>query len=144
MKFIAEYQIIKMSENKTPKSSPRHNLSISSQSMETNHPFKRLIIFQLKLALDAMRDILLSPISIVCTLLDLSQKNNKNQPGYFDKLMMLGRNTEKKINLFEQHRPGDSTVDSVLSQVESVVMNEYKNKNLSSKALSTIQEILKK
>jgi len=74
----------------------------------------------------------------------LSQTGNKSQPGYFDKLMKVGRNTDRKINLFEQHQSSDVTIDNVLNQVESVVMNEYKNKNMSSKALSTIQEILKK
>jgi len=133
-----------MPENKTSDHTSIINTDQSSVLSTRNHPFKRLIIFQLKLAVDAFRDILLSPVSIICTLLDLADKKDKNQTSYFDKLMMFGRNTEKKINLFEQHQRSEATIDSVLNQVESVVMKEYKDKNLSSKALSSIQQILKK
>ena len=46
------------------------------------HPVRKLIFFQIKLALDAIRDILLSPISIVATLLDLVQgRKGKDSSG---------------------------------------------------------------
>ena len=107
-----------------------------------SHPFRRLVIFQLKLAVDALRDIILSPVSIVCSLIDLAEKR-KGKDSYFEKLMLFGRNTEKKINLFEQHQIEESTIDSILHQVEGVVMKEYKDKNLSKKTISAIEKILK-
>ena len=58
-------------------------------SKNTAHPFRRLVIFQLKLAVDALRDIILSPVSIVCSLLDLVEKR-KDKGSYFEKLMLFG------------------------------------------------------
>lgn len=106
------------------------------------HPFRRLVIFQLKLAVDALRDIILSPVSIVCSLIDMAEKR-KGKDSYFEKLMLFGRNTEKKINLFEQHEIEESTIDSILNQVEGVVTKEYKDKSLSKKTVSAIEKILK-
>lgn len=108
----------------------------------SSHPFRRLIIFQLKLAVDALRDILLSPVSIICSLLDLVQ-NKQGENSYFEKLMSFGRATESRINLFEQHQ-ADSTIDSVLGQVESLFRKEYQDKELSKKTLSAIEKLLQK
>lgn len=114
-----------------------------NSKQKTEHPFRRLVIFQLKLTVDALRDILLSPVSIICSIIDLMDKN-KGKNSYFEKLMVFGRDTEKRINLFEQHRDSDSTIDSVLSQVEDIFRKEYKDKELSKKTLSAIEKILKK
>ncbi len=110
---------------------------------DKKHPFRRLIIFQLKLIADALRDILLSPLSIICSLLDLVLKDKKKE-SYFDKLMSFGRHTEKRINLFEQHQDDDVTIDSVLNQLENVVLKEHRDKELSKKTLSAIKSLLKK
>jgi len=109
---------------------------------DKKHPFRRLIIFQFKLAADALRDILLSPVSIICSLLDLIFKNKKTN--YFEKLMAFGRHTEKRINLFEQHQDNDVTIDSVLNQLENVVLKEHRDKELSKKTLSAIKSIINK
>lgn len=122
-----------------PSSSPHSN---THSGKNTAHPFRRLVIFQLKLAVDALRDIILSPVSLVCSLIDLAEKR-KGKDSYFEKLMLFGRNTEKKINLFEQYQLEKTTIDSILHQVEGVVMREYKDKNLSKKTISAIEKILK-
>ncbi len=126
--------------------SPENQSGLSEPNIHSNrnstHPFRRLIIFQLKLAVDALRDIILSPVSIVCSLLDLAEKRN-GENSYFEKLMLFGRNTERKINLFEQHQQETATIDSILHQVEGVVLREYKDKHLSKKTLSAIEKILK-
>jgi len=121
------------------------NLDENSQEVEqkTIHPLRKLLIFQLKLAVDALRDILLSPVSIACSILDFLNKKEADN-SYFEKLMIFGRNTERKINLFEQHSNDESNIDAVLNQVESVIVNEYKDKTLSKKKLSQIKEILKR
>lgn len=110
---------------------------------DKKHPFRRLVIFQFKLAADALRDILLSPVSIICSLLDLVFKN-REQASYFEKLMAFGRHTEKRINLFEQHQDDDVTIDSVLNQLEGVVLKEHRDKELSKKTLLAIKNIIKK
>ncbi len=141
-----------MTEPEEHPSEKQQNLSASISKPNTNptHPFRRLVIFQLKLGVDALRDILLSPVSIICSLIDLAEKR-KGENSYFEKLMVFGRNTEKKINLFEQQHKyqqqhqhqQEATIDSILNQVEGVVMKEYKDKKLSKKTLSAIEKILK-
>ena len=78
------------------------------------------MIFQLKLALDALRDILLSPISILASLIDILS-GRKGDNSYFEMLLKFGRTSEKHINLFEQHQDASQTVDTVVNQFEAVV-----------------------
>ncbi|WDD98469.1 hypothetical protein [Thalassomonas actiniarum] len=56
-------------------------------------------IFQVKLALDAIRDLLLSPVSIVSAVIDLI-KGHQYPHSYFYKVMRLGRKTDHWLNLF--------------------------------------------
>jgi hypothetical protein len=108
-----------------------------------SHSLRRLLVFQLKLAVDALRDILLSPVSIICTILDFFEKKH-GPDSYFEKLMAFGRNTERKINLFEQHEKNVSSIDSVVDRVEDVIVDEYQNKNISKRTMAAIQQALKK
>jgi hypothetical protein len=57
------------------------------------------LIFQLKLTVDALRDVLLSPVAIICTLLDLVRGNSEQQ-GYFQRLMELGHKSDHWLSLF--------------------------------------------
>lgn len=63
------------------------------------HLIRESIKFQIKLTLDAVRDLLLSPVAIICTVLDLIKGNGKQQ-GYFQHLMQWGHNTDRWLNLF--------------------------------------------
>ncbi|PCI72895.1 MAG: hypothetical protein COB38_02865 [Gammaproteobacteria bacterium] len=121
--------------------------TLLSRSQDSKHPVKRLLVFQVKLAVDALRDIILSPVSLICTLLDYFQKKS-GKNSYFEKLMVFGRQTEKRINLFEQHQIETSfnknaSIDTVLNRVESVILREYKEKHISKKTLSAIETALK-
>lgn len=110
---------------------------------KVNDPIRRLILFQFKLVADAVRDLLLSPVSFVCTLIDLVNKNH-GKNSYFERLMALGRTTDQKINLFEQHDNDEQTVESVLKQVEELVLKEYKEKQVSKKTYSAIEKLINK
>ncbi len=57
------------------------------------------IKFQIKLILDAARDLILSPVAIICTVLDLAKGNSK-QNGHFQRLMDWGHSTDHWLNLF--------------------------------------------
>jgi hypothetical protein len=81
------------------------------------------IKFQIKLILDAARDLILSPVAIICTVLDLAKGNNK-QDGHFQRLMNWGHNTDHWLNLF-----GDLPVNAkVVTTVENA-NNTDKNPN---------------
>lgn len=81
---------------------------------------RRLLVFQLKLYIDAFRDILLSPLSAIAVLLDVLQ-NNDEQESHFSRVLRWGRRTERAINLFEQHDlhgQDRNTVDGLIRDVE--------------------------
>ena len=63
------------------------------------------LVFQIKLTLDAVRDLLLSPVAITCTILDLI-KGNRPGEGYFQRLMQMGHQTDEWLSLFG-HAPKD-------------------------------------
>lgn len=126
-----------------PDSKSKAQLKSDHSSTIKTHSLRRLLVFQLKLAVDAVRDILLSPVSIVCTIVDFVEKKHGPE-SHFEKLMAFGRNTERKINLFEQHEKNVSTIDSVVDRVEDVIVDEYQNKNISKRTMAAIQQALKK
>lgn len=81
---------------------------------------RRLLVFQVKLYIDAFRDILLSPLSALAVLLDIVQ-NNDEEKSHYARLLRWGRSTEQAINLFEQHDPQGrdrKTVDGLIRDVE--------------------------
>lgn len=73
--------------------------------------FKKLVIFQIKLAMDAVRDLILSPVSFVCSAIDIIFKNNEKK-SKFNQLMQLGSQTDIWLNMFNQHQTTyDDNVD---------------------------------
>ncbi len=81
---------------------------------------RRLLILQLKLYIDAFRDICLSALALGAVIIDLIQHND-GPDCYFEQIMRLGRRTERAINLFDQYDPATETgpgVDSILHDVE--------------------------
>ncbi len=116
----------------------------NTQPITPQNSFKRLLIFQFKLFLDALRDLLLSPVSVVATVIDLVEKNNGKQ-SYFEMLLKIGRESDRRINLFEQHKTikRAKTVDQVMQQVEEVLIKEYQNGEISNKARVAIEKSLK-
>jgi len=77
-----------------------YGASTDEQGPSPRQQIRRLIVFQFKLYIDAIRDLLLSPLSIAAVLLDLLQRN-REEKSHFSKVLHLGRRTEKAINLFE-------------------------------------------
>ena len=111
------------------------------ESRLSQSPVKRLLVFQLKLALDALRDFALSPVAIVATIMDMVSKNDPKS-GYFGKLMRFGRETDREINLFEHEQPEETVVDNFVERAETIIVKEYQQGNLSAKAKSTIERTL--
>ncbi len=63
----------------------------------------RLLVFQLKLLADGIRDLLLSPISIAATVMGFVDRT-KPPDHYFQQLLHLGRRSDVFIDLFDAHR----------------------------------------
>ncbi len=106
---------------------------------------RELLLFQLKLFADAARDLLLSPVAIVCYILDLSHDGPKKD-SHFEKLMAFGRRTDHHINLFKHSRSykkGMMTVDDAAKVVEDTLVNELKTGQLTEKGINAVKEALK-
>ena len=66
-----------------------------------------LVVFQLKLGADAIRDLVMSPVSIVMFVLDLVLAPDEKD-SHYQQMMQFGRKTDRWINLFEeQFEPED-------------------------------------
>jgi len=118
-----------------------------------------MFIFQVKLAMDAIRDLLLSPVSIVLGLIDILKGHTLSQ-SYFHKLMDLGHRTDLWLNLFGHQNKAaensstlfsnkskstpDVSVDHLFSQVESLLKEQHDKGGLTTSAKSTIDRYLNK
>lgn len=90
--------------------------------ISTVSALRHLLVFQLKLAADAFRDFLLSPLSIIAFVLDAVFKPRPEHSLYL-RLMLLGRRSDRVINLFDDHRDaGEFTIDRAVDELESMVM----------------------
>lgn len=110
---------------------------------------RQAIVFQLKLGLDALRDILLSPISIVLIVVDILLVNNQQQ-SYFIRLMRVGRQSDQWINLFgvdsPHEEPDDSNVstqgkvDDWFKKIEEVIKEQQVEGKLSQSGKEKLQQ----
>lgn len=100
------------------------SLETSSERLEIMErvwpQLRKFVVFQIKLYIDAFRDILLSALSLGAFIIDLIQQNDGSDC-YFEKVLRFGRGTEKSINLFNQFdatERGERSVDSIIEEVE--------------------------
>lgn len=92
----------------------------------------RLISFQFKLIMDGLRDLLLSPISIVFVLYGIVFQRQHPEK-YFNRLLRFGRKSDGFINLFEEHNgPSIVKTDHVPLDPRNTSLSE-KSVNLRSK-----------
>ncbi len=87
-------------------------------------------VLQIKLLVDGFREALLIPVSLVAALIGLL-RGGTDCDREFRRVIKLGRRSERWINLFSHQRPlgGDpvtGSMDSILDQVETVVMEQYR------------------
>ena len=86
--------------------------------VSTATALRHVLVFQLKLAADALRDFLLSPLSIVAFALDVLRKPRVENSLYL-RLMLVGRRSDRMINLFDDFRDsGEFTIDHAVDELE--------------------------
>lgn len=89
--------------------------------VSSGHALRHVLVFQLKLAADAARDFLLSPLSVIAFLLDMLRKPSVENSLYV-RLMLLGRRSDRFINLFDDHRDsGEFTIDRAVDELEELL-----------------------
>ena len=92
-----------------------------------------VVVFQLKLLLDNLRDLALVPISLVAALIDLVYKGER-EGALFYRVLRWGAHSEEVIDVYsaiEHHAPSSFkvnpayTVDAVVARLEGVLVREY-------------------
>lgn len=83
-----------------------------------------ILVLQLKLVIEAARDLLLSPLSLAAALLDV-MLSKRQEPRYFRAVLDFGRRSDEWIDLWAAargpSRQAQGPVDSVLNNVEEVL-----------------------
>ena len=116
-----------------------------------------MLIFQIKLAIDAIRDLFLSPVSIICGLVDILLGKPLSK-SYFYKLMNFGHQSDSWLNLFGNHKNApenlndlksqkikpEMNVDQLFSQVEFLLKDQHGKGGLTAAAKSNIDRYLNK
>jgi len=105
-------------------------------------------VLQLKLLADGFRDALLIPASLMAALIGLL-RGGEDCDREFRRVLQLGRRSERWINLFGHQPPLDvshpaGSMDSVLNQVESIVMDQYRKGGNASDAREAVRKAMKK
>jgi len=91
-----------------------------------------VLVFQVKLLLDNVRDFALVPVSLGAAIIDLVFKGER-EGALFYKVLRWGAHSEEVIDVYsaiEHHDPGDFqvnpeyTVDAVIARLEGVLVRE--------------------
>lgn len=91
-----------------------------------------VVVFQIKMLLDNVRDLALMPLAALAALLDLIMRGEREGTRFY-KVLRWGWHSEKVIGVYsaiEAHPPDqfeinrDYTVDGVIARLESVVARE--------------------
>ena len=97
------------------------NRTATGEPMDRRWPqVRKFLVFQIKLYIDAFRDIFLSFLSLGAFIIDLIQMNT-GADSYFERVLKFGYGTERAINLFNQFDPeyqGANSVDNILQKME--------------------------
>lgn len=89
---------------------------------------RHLVVFQLKLGADALRDLFLSPLSILVFIVDAIRKPTLEESLYL-RLMVLGRRSDEYINLFDQHKDkGNFTMDEAIETVARMATDAHEER----------------
>ncbi|MEL7044550.1 MAG: hypothetical protein AAGL66_05945 [Pseudomonadota bacterium] len=82
---------------------------------------RHVLVFQLKLAADALRDFLLSPVSLAAFTIDALRQPPVSK-SYYLRLMRLGRRSDHMINLFGSRRSGARfSIDRAVDDLEVIL-----------------------
>lgn len=112
-----------------------------------------IAVFQAKLIVDGLRDLVLVPASLVAGIVSLASGSD-GQPGtQFYRLLGVGKQSERWINLFgalrnappdlEQPVPfPDADLDDIVGKIEDFVVDEQKRGGMTAQARERFEKAL--
>lgn len=107
--------------------------------------FRDVVVFQVKLVVDGLRDLLLSPLSIGAALIDLLVPGDDGGKRFYS-VVRFGRRTEQWINLFgaaDRHGPEDvpKGIDVLLHELETLVRDPQRREDAMTRAEAILQRL---
>lgn len=104
-----------------------------------------VIVFQLKLLVDGLRDLLLSPVSIIAALIDLLVPGDDGGRRFYG-VVHFGRRTERWINLFgmaDKHDPDAPPVgiDVLLADLEGLARDPARREEARARAQAIVERL---
>ena len=111
-----------------------------------------ILVLQLKLVVDGLRDFILVPISLLVGIVSLMKAGNAAGSGFYE-LLRTGRRSERWINLFgaaervygpsiaDDRFPAED-IDEMVSRVESFVVDEYSKGGVTRQAKEQLERAL--
>ena len=111
-----------------------------------------IVVFQLKLVVDGLRDLVLVPVSLVIGVASLVKGGDLARSGFCE-LLRQGRRSERWINLFGavDRLPGSSAesglaaaqdIDEIFMRMESFVVDEYRKGGVTRQAKDQLDRAL--
>ncbi len=134
------------------KKSPLHARDVDYPEPSRWELLRDVVVFQVKLAVDGFRDLLLVPISLIAALVDLVTPQHRKGQHFYD-VVLLGRRSEKWINLFgaADRIPGSQNMllhqneprlDDLVSSMENMVVEQYEKGSVTASAKKAIDKVL--
>ena len=113
-----------------------------------------VLVLQVKLVVDGLRDLILVPVSLVVGIVSLLAARRDDKSGNeFYELLRIGRRTERWIDLFGaaervygpqvvgERFPAES-IDEIVQRVESFVVAEYRRGGVTRQAKDRLDQAL--
>lgn len=109
-------------------------------------------VFQVKVLVDGLRDVLMVPVSLAAAVLSLLHTGSRPGPEFYDVLKM-GRRSEQWINLFaaadritDDGAPGTASargdIDDLFLRMETFIVDEYRSGRITARARSQLDAAL--
>lgn len=114
--------------------------------MASQFPVLRdVIVFQFKLFVDGLRDLLISPVSILAALVDLLVPGDDGGKRFYA-VVRYGRRTEEWINLFgavgpDEPAPETHGMDVILADLEEMVRDPARRDEARAKAQEVLERL---
>lgn len=108
---------------------------------------RAIVVFQIKLALDGFRDLVMSPLSITAGIIGVLFSGRDPEWAH-RRLMAFGRQTDVWINLFNAYpkdgpvSASERTVDDLIDQAEAVMRRDYAEGGLTARSKARMEEVL--
>lgn len=110
-------------------------------------------VFQVKLIVDGLRDVILVPASLIAGVVSLVNGESGRPGPQFYRLLRAGKQSERWINLFaaynrrsaaveDDDRASNTDIDDLVARVEAYVVDEYRRGELTAQAKATIDKAL--